>query len=265
MSVVVGGMVLLSAVSVSGQNVFAPPVVTPGGFDPWAAYRARWDSIQTATIYTTETVKMLRTAIDPMEAPLSIYVEGKIDRPNQRSKANIFLNFGGMQFGSQMKIDRWKKHTLQRPVMIVHDKWVPLERDVPTTTTENPAALLLDIALLPDPQGDWRVAGGPEHYDITVDGFTFPATFLTYANTTDGRMASVSVDGRAIRGYWTRDGNGRLRSVASVVSFTRAGRFGFIPREILYHQLDKDGDPYRDLSAVLVMHLNETPFSYLFE
>jgi len=234
-------------------------------FNPWNAYRTRWEAIRTASIYTTETVHMLRPVEDPMEAPKTIYMEGKIDRPNRRSKANLLLNFGTMEYGIQMKASPETSHTLERSVMVVRDRWIPLQRDTPTTTTENPEALLLDMLLLPDPRGEWRQIEGPEDTTIRVDGLSLPATFLTYRDGPGTRLVTLSVDGRAVRGVRVLDSSGRLRSVAEVRSFTRADPVGFIPRVVLFRQFDTRGEPYRDLAGVVVVRFNDPQFDYLFE
>lgn len=235
------------------------------GFNTWAAYRARWHAIRTASIFTTETVHMLRTPTDPLDAPRTIYIEGKIDRPNHRSKANLIDDFGSMKYVMQMKTSETTSYTLQRSLMIVRNQWVPFHRDMATSGTETPSSILLDMLLLPDPDGNWKRIGAPEDSTMVVEGLTLPATFVTYHNESDTMAVTLSVDGRAIHQVRIFDRSGRLQSIARVRAYAREEPIGYIPLEVDFRQFDAHGQAYRDLVGFVVAAFNEPRFDYLFE
>ncbi len=208
---------------------------------------------------------MTSVALDPMEAPRSIFMEGKIDRPRNRSKVNIYLDFGRLKYVSQLRINPETTHTLQRSLLILGDSWMPLEHDTPTTSTENPARLILDMLLLPDPGQEWLPLDEPELAEYVVNGAARRATFRTYINKERTMAVSLSIDGRAIRRLrvFTRDGV--LRSTAEVQLFSDEGEIGLIPRWVSHRQYRADGAPFRELSGVIDARINEPRFNYLFE
>jgi hypothetical protein len=236
-----------------------------GILDPLKGYRQRWSAIQTVSFFTTNTVRMTGAALDPMEAPRSIFMEGKIDRPHERSKINIYLDFGRLKYVSQLRHDPETTHTLQRSLLILGDSWMPLEHDTPTTSPESPARLILDMLLLPNPGQEWEPLDEPELAEYAVNGSTRRATFQTYINKEKTVAVSLSIDGRAIRRVRLFTRNGVLRSTADVQLFSDEGEIGLIPSRVFHRQYRADGAPFRELSGVIDARINEPRFNYLFE